>query len=142
MGDDCHVFYLKFIKKNASLFSPIEDFFSFFLCVFQEKKKIRIFFSCLSVTHKLSRCVWVLIRCAQPILLFAMKRTKGISDFFFRFFSGAVPPSSCQKIQSLKDVEQTIVLRQWCGLFDPLAFSFYFIFFSRTAIQNPAERSV
>lgn len=75
--NDCHVFYLKFIKKNASLFSWSEDFFSPFLVCYSKK-----IFSWVSVMQKLSRCVWVLIRCGKPIftvlLLTGNKRKFGI----------------------------------------------------------------
>lgn len=74
MGEnDCHVFYLKFIKKNASLFSWSVDFFFFFFVLFSKD------FSGVSVMQKLSRCVWVLIRCGKPILLFF---------FFFLLWTG------------------------------------------------------
>lgn len=85
------------LSRKTPLFSVQLRIFFLFARVFQEKKKIRIFFSCLSVTQKLSRCVWVLIRCAQPILLFAMKRTKGISDFFFVSFQVLCPPHPAKK---------------------------------------------
>lgn len=74
--NDCHVFYLTFIKKNASLSLRLKCGFFFFFVI------LKRFFSWVSVMQKLSRCVWVLIRCGEPILLFCSEEgTKGISDF-------------------------------------------------------------
>lgn len=66
-------------EKRLSL-SPVEVWGFFFFFVILKR-----FFSWVSVMQKLSRCVWVLIRCGEPILLFCSEEgTKGISDFMRR----------------------------------------------------------
>lgn len=52
------------LSRNTPLFSA-EVWISFLFFVLFSKD-----FSGVSVMQKLSRCVWVLIRCGKPILLF------------------------------------------------------------------------
>lgn len=83
VGGNCHVFYLKFITKTALFSVRLRVFFYFYFFYFAPVlfflgswEFFKNNFSCSNVMQKLSRCIWVLIRCAEPILLFCYEENK------------------------------------------------------------------
>lgn len=110
-GKTATSFILNLSRKTPLLLVQLRRiFFFFFLHVSYLKKKHFFFFSsCLS---NLSRCVRVLIRYAQPILLFCHEENKRQFRFSFFFLFRCCDPAPAKKINGKKKVAAEQLLTQ------------------------------